>query len=1718
MPPITVPEHRTLIYVSTDESEQGSITEFGEMMPTPVTSSTSFISAPVTVIEENYSTNSATDRQLVLSETSGSTAAYIVEKEFNNKQNTKSVPENISSIEKNQFRSESETEKYPAIIESTTLLSETKDGEYFQNHNVKGTSLPGTDKKENSAFSPDSLGNTDVPLQTSPVYIVHPFKQSSGKTSTVSPVFIVHPLTNWYQEQSTETDESPVPSPSTNVFESTLFTTKTSESFIQSTPFEMYLNENEVMSEKPTVMINTQDVSSLTEDSSNFGTTESSSITSHPNHFMKTNELRSNSNNTENQIITSFPSVRVHDSKTELAMTNISDFSTNELRDRKTSNVTTISAIDTEKLDTDIMRTVTPIIQYVFEINSTSEEELGISYSSNNHITTTDESFDKRTENTMISSLKPLTTETLEEKDSAFNNLSVVSKNLDFSLLEVTTSGKISVEKGTEESLESSTTEIMKEEIVQGTENPISVFGKTELNSKTSNAVEVTQQKKISPEIHTITSDIFETVLTEKSTTLSIPSTTAEVIEKEISSGTEKSVTIVSENIISLMSSSNSTRFEITEKEGRLVTEQPIVTSEKFYSILPESYVTETVSEEKEIKTEKSTTVSENLKLIGTALEELDNGTENPTTTVENVSNLLKPNKFKIVEEDSSFDFTTSENIELNSFKSDVIKAVHDEQSSEIRKSTVMPENFKLSSFNSTTIETIQQEIRTEDTTISPENSESSFFKPTGFKIDGVNVDDKPEKSTIVPENEVFTSPKPNVFKIAEGATETSIEESTTVPWDLEINSLETTTVKHIQKQIENKTDISEISTENRTEINQKTESENLGTPSGYLEIGVPTLVPGNLKSSSYKQNETTEVNYEYSTEASTIIHGYSEENFLNSIISKPVQEGREFKTENSITTTGYSVLSSFKPTTSTNAVNIVIEVEIENPASMSDNFVVSSFDQTTNKVIREEMKDSTITLTGEKLSESEKVTTTPGETGLSYELTTLQITKEKYEKETKAENPTTVPSDLMQNRFNPSLSGLARTEVNIVTEKLTENVTSNSFLSTTSTLEEKTNGVEYNTVPTNKELSTLEPVTFTTIHEQEIEEKEFVTPFENDQYGTSTTVDKIVMPQNDFLNKINISEIEAEAFLHEKSESATWKEETTERTVSKQMETIHRSTTNIPLQYESVIKLLSSTVSATTVTETSVLVSEQETESYFSTAGISDYSRLNTDNITESNVLTDFENKNVKIELSKQSTNKIKGGLESSTMNKLIFPFSTKSTKNEVEITEIIEGETTTIMTSADKVPITYKSSIEEEVRTIQIPERTNLLKTAVEKGITTFASGKPLSSDFGFFEKSDSTTEAVNTETITTLKHEEAIPEPSVTKMFNKMEPYIPIISVTTTSTLGTEKPIETTSNPEQEEAEIESTITEDMIMPAQNVTEIPIRITSATIQNNVDTSPLVPITLSSEQEEAEIESTVTEDETIRENATLSHIPMKITTPMFNNETESISSSDNGQNLSITIDSLTTAINTNETEANTVAVPELKNQTTPVSVVISTTENITSKTSSIGSPSNLETGSEILISTASSAADSGSEFSTLTLSDYGNSLSTVNPLTELGTNRSTSVSEIVTTEKNRYPLLGIHIPGNCTATTKELRIRNSHNKTLILITGTKIQRFNKPSTSNQYNNDCKPKLSSCLRNSDCSNGEICLNNICTLYKGTPLAKPVVPTSAGHGGIVKSY
>lgn len=61
---------------------------------------------------------------------------------------------------------------------------------------------------------------------------------------------------------------------------------------------------------------------------------------------------------------------------------------------------------------------------------------------------------------------------------------------------------------------------------------------------------------------------------------------------------------------------------------------------------------------------------------------------------------------------------------------------------------------------------------------------------------------------------------------------------------------------------------------------------------------------------------------------------------------------------------------------------------------------------------------------------------------------------------------------------------------------------------------------------------------------------------------------------------------------------------------------------------------------------------------------------------------------------------------------------------------------------------------------------------------------------------------------------------------------------------------------------------------------------------------------------------------------------------------------------------------------------------------------------------------------------------------------------------------------------------PADCAASSQEINVKNPHNKTIVLVTGT--NRL-KPKTPNR-------QPVSCLRDSDCSREEICKNNICTL------------------------
>jgi len=100
-----------------------------------------------------------------------------------------------------------------------------------------------------------------------------------------------------------------------------------------------------------------------------------------------------------------------------------------------------------------------------------------------------------------------------------------------------------------------------------------------------------------------------------------------------------------------------------------------------------------------------------------------------------------------------------------------------------------------------------------------------------------------------------------------------------------------------------------------------------------------------------------------------------------------------------------------------------------------------------------------------------------------------------------------------------------------------------------------------------------------------------------------------------------------------------------------------------------------------------------------------------------------------------------------------------------------------------------------------------------------------------------------------------------------------------------------------------------------------------------------------------------------------------------------------------------------------------------------------------------------------------------------------------------------------------------NCTVETTELKVLNPRNKTIILITGGKRlsvkERPLKLIPLSRYkidDADCRPTYSSCLRNSDCPNEEICINNTCTLYKSTQLIKPIDRRPDRFRGIVQTH
>lgn len=102
-----------------------------------------------------------------------------------------------------------------------------------------------------------------------------------------------------------------------------------------------------------------------------------------------------------------------------------------------------------------------------------------------------------------------------------------------------------------------------------------------------------------------------------------------------------------------------------------------------------------------------------------------------------------------------------------------------------------------------------------------------------------------------------------------------------------------------------------------------------------------------------------------------------------------------------------------------------------------------------------------------------------------------------------------------------------------------------------------------------------------------------------------------------------------------------------------------------------------------------------------------------------------------------------------------------------------------------------------------------------------------------------------------------------------------------------------------------------------------------------------------------------------------------------------------------------------------------------------------------------------------------------------------------------TTSTTEMVSKVTNAsHPTIMSGVGMDCLATSQELLVKNSRNKTIVLITGTKRK---KPKITNNRRdpNVTKTALtSSCLRNADCSSEEICFNNLCTLKKDARLWK----------------
>ncbi len=109
-----------------------------------------------------------------------------------------------------------------------------------------------------------------------------------------------------------------------------------------------------------------------------------------------------------------------------------------------------------------------------------------------------------------------------------------------------------------------------------------------------------------------------------------------------------------------------------------------------------------------------------------------------------------------------------------------------------------------------------------------------------------------------------------------------------------------------------------------------------------------------------------------------------------------------------------------------------------------------------------------------------------------------------------------------------------------------------------------------------------------------------------------------------------------------------------------------------------------------------------------------------------------------------------------------------------------------------------------------------------------------------------------------------------------------------------------------------------------------------------------------------------------------------------------------------------------------------------------------------------------------------------------------TANETEESTSSSNVTESGVTTTETKPTPKSGTEV--DCAASSQEIQVKNPRNKTIILVTGNNRLR---PSTDTNCNKTAnKPALSSCLRNSDCSGEEICINNICTLNKDAQLSK----------------